>query len=94
MKKSKTYIKICENRQAQKTVAFRVLRKLLESYGFVFKPAKGSHWIYECFIDNEKLSGVLPNQKPLKRNYVIKACEFIAEKIEYERGKSDGNDTD
>jgi predicted RNA binding protein YcfA (HicA-like mRNA interferase family) len=68
-------------RQNPKNVPFDDLRMLLEDYGFELRRTRGSHHSFVGSIGGEKVTLVIPYNKPLNPVYVNKALGFI-EQIE------------
>jgi predicted RNA binding protein YcfA (HicA-like mRNA interferase family) len=62
-------------------VRFEDLRRLLEDYGFELKRSKGSHHSFVGYLDQEKVTIVIPFRKPLQEVYVKRALDMI-EQIE------------
>lgn len=56
--------------QNPKNIRFDALRSLLEAYGFELKRNKGSHHSFVGYIDDEKITVVIPFRKPLQEVYV------------------------
>jgi predicted RNA binding protein YcfA (HicA-like mRNA interferase family) len=89
-KRQKRRQKIAQN---PVNVQFEELRKLLEDYGFELRRTRGSHHTFVGYIEDEKVSLVVPYKKPLNPVYVNKALKLIDE-IEALESDSHSEDSD
>ncbi len=65
--------------QNPKNVRFEDLQHLLEDYGFALKRTKGSHHSFVGYVNDEKLTLVIPFRKPLGVVYVKKTLAILDE---------------
>jgi len=75
-------------RQNPTNVSLETLRRVLEDYGFQFKHATGSHYVFSYTLASETKLFVIPFKRPVKIIYIKQALKLI-DRVVQEQGEDE-----